>query len=333
MELKDKINTFPKTPGIYMMKDSNGDVIYVGKSKKLQERIKSYFVNSSSRSRKIERLVKNIKDIEIIQTDTELDALLLECEMIKKIRPMYNKLMRNPENYAYLKINKNTEYPYVEVVREINDDSIYFGAYTLGKKLEGIKDTINEVYKIRSCKKMTKCFKYELQKCSGPCRGFVDKDDYNNIINKLITDLNNTNSEVLENLNLQMKAEVENLNFEKALQIKEDIDKLKSLFNKQNIIKNSFEYDNILAWINLECNRYKIYIFKNGLLVHSEIMLCIDFESIDKVEYYYNYFDKTNINESINQEDVLVDKLDIDYVNIIYSYIKYNKDVSYTVIK
>ena len=107
MNLKEKIDNLPKTPGIYMMKDKYGDVIYVGKSKKLKERVKSYFVNSKNHSRKVKRLVKNIEDLDVILTDTELDALILECEMIKKIRPMYNQLLKNHENYSYIKINKN----------------------------------------------------------------------------------------------------------------------------------------------------------------------------------------------------------------------------------
>ena len=127
MDLKEKIESLPKTPGIYMMKDKYGDIIYVGKSKKLKERVKSYFVNSKNHSRKVKRMVNNICDIDFILTDTELDALLLECEMIKKIRPMYNKLMKNHENYSYIKINKNIDYPYLQVVKEIDDNSEYSG--------------------------------------------------------------------------------------------------------------------------------------------------------------------------------------------------------------
>ena len=124
MNLKEKIDNLPKTPGIYMMKDKYGDVIYVGKSKKLKERVKSYFVNSKNHSRKVKRMVKNIEDLDVILTDTELDALILECEMIKKIRPMYNQLLKNHENYSYIKINKNIKYPYIEVSKEIEDKSI-----------------------------------------------------------------------------------------------------------------------------------------------------------------------------------------------------------------
>lgn len=178
MNLKDKINTFPKTPGVYIMKDRNGEPIYVGKSKTLQSRIKSYFINSKAHSRKTQRMVKGIYDIDIINTDTELDALLLECKMIKEIKPIYNKLMKNHENYLYLKINNSIKYPYLEVVNEINDNSLYFGPYAIGKKLYDVKDIINQVYKLRGCKRMNKCIKYDLNQCLGPCRNAINEHDY-----------------------------------------------------------------------------------------------------------------------------------------------------------
>ena len=178
MNLKEKIDNLPKTPGIYMMKDKYGDVIYVGKSKKLKERVKSYFVNSKNHSRKVKRMVKNIEDLDVILTDTELDALILECEMIKKIRPMYNQLLKNHENYSYIKINKNIKYPYIEVSKEIEDYSLYFGPYTMDKKLDEIVSIISREYKTRTCKIMNKCIKYDLNKCIGPCREIVSKEDY-----------------------------------------------------------------------------------------------------------------------------------------------------------
>lgn len=333
MDLNDKISTFPKTPGVYFMKDIDGNVIYVGKSKKLQERIKSYFINSSTRSRKIERMIKNIYDIDIVKTDTELDALLLECEMIKKIRPMYNTLMRNPENYVYLKINKEVKYPYIEVSKEVDNEGIYFGAYTLGKKLEDIKEIFNEVYQIRGCKKMTKCFKYDLKKCCGPCRDTMSKEDYDKLIDKLIHDLENDGEFIINELQTQMKVEIDNLNFEKASQIKQNIDKVKSLYNKQNIIKSSYESENIIAWIKLNEEKYKVYIFRKGLLVYSEYISCISFDSMNKEEYYYLCINKIDDNMKEYKVGGFVHKSQIDYVNIIYSYIKHNKDINYNIIK
>ncbi|MGL5692714.1 MAG: GIY-YIG nuclease family protein, partial [Peptostreptococcaceae bacterium] len=105
MDIKEKIKSFPKEPGIYMMLDENNDIIYVGKSKSLRDRVQSYFYNVNNHSRKIKRMVKNIKDIKIIQADTELDALILECKKIHEIKPMYNTLMKKHENYKYLKID------------------------------------------------------------------------------------------------------------------------------------------------------------------------------------------------------------------------------------
>ena len=258
MNLKEKIDNLPKTPGIYRMKDKYGDVIYVGKSKKLKERVKSYFVNSKNHSRKVKRMVKNIEDLDVILTDTELDALILECEMIKKIRPMYNQLLKNHENYSYIKINKNIKYPYIEVSKEIEDYSLYFGPYTMDKKLDEIVSIISREYKTRTCKIMNKCIKYDLNKCIGPCREIVSKEDYNIIIDTIIKDLNNSNKNLINILNKKMQDEISKLNFEKAKDINNDIVLLKSLSHKQDIINNANENKPILAWINFDDEIIKI---------------------------------------------------------------------------
>ena len=329
MDLKEKIDNLPKTPGIYMMKDKYGDIIYVGKSKKLKERVKSYFTNSKNHSKKVKRMVKNIEDLDVILTDTELDALLLECEMIKKIRPMYNQLMKNHENYSYIKINKNINYPYIEVSKEIEDDSLYFGPYTMDKKLDEIVNIISREYKIRTCKIMNKCIKYDLNKCVGPCREIISRKDYNIIIDKIINNLNNSNENLINILNKKMQDEISKLNFEKANDINNDIALLKSLSYKQNIINNANENNLILAWINLDNENIKIYIIKGAKLLKSEIIKIENFELNDLI-----YKIKENIlkdNEDIDEE--VVDKYYIDFANIVYSYIKNNKDINYKYIQ
>ena len=329
MDLKEKIDNLPKTPGIYMMKDKYGDIIYVGKSKKLKERVKSYFTNSKNHSKKVKRMVKNIEDLDVILTDTELDALLLECEMIKKIRPMYNQLMKNHENYSYIKINKNINYPYIEVSKEIEDDSLYLGPYTMDKKLDEIVNIISREYRIRTCKIMNKCIKYDLNKCVGPCREIISRKDYNIIIDKIINDLNNSNENLINILNKKMQDEISKLNFEKANDINHDISLLKSLSYKQNIINNANENKLILAWINLDNENIKIYIIKGAKLLKSEIIKIENFKLNDLI-----YKIKENIlkdNEDIDEE--VVDKYYIDFANIVYSYIKNNKDINYKYIQ
>ena len=329
MDLKEKIDNLPKTPGIYMMKDKYGDIIYVGKSKKLKERVKSYFTNSKNHSKKVKRMVKNIEDLDVILTDTELDALLLECEMIKKIRPMYNQLMKNHENYSYIKINKNINYPYIDVSKEIEDDSLYLGPYTMDKKLDEIVNIISREYKIRTCKIMNKCIKYDLNKCVGPCREIISRKDYNIIIDKIINDLNNSNENLINILNKKMQDDISKLNFEKANDINHDISLLKSLSYKQNIINNANENKLILAWINLDNENIKIYIIKGAKLLKSEIIKIENFKLNDLI-----YKIKENIlkdNEDIDEE--VVDKYYIDFANIVYSYIKNNKDINYKYIQ
>ena len=329
MNLKDKIKTFPNVPGIYMMKDTDGNIIYVGKSKKLQDRIKSYFIDSKHHSRKNKRMIKNIFDIDIRVTDTELDALLLECEMIKSIRPIYNKLMKNHENYSYLKIDKSKDYPYIELVDKVESDgSIYFGPYTIVRKIEEIKGIINESYKLRSCNKMTKCFKYDIGKCLGPCRDILSKNEYNNIINIVINDLSGRSKELINILEHNMKIEINNLNFEKASKLKDNIDIINALFKRQNIINNSMKNEGILLWIKIN-QGYKIYIITKGKVTNSEILNDKEFEILNKEKYYYNKIKKYNLNKN---KEIIVDKYEIDFINIIFSYIKYNKDISYIVL-
>lgn len=324
MSLKDKITSFPKTPGVYLMKDKEGNIIYVGKSKKLQDRIKSYFINSKSHSRKVQRMVKGIYDIEIIKTDTELDALLLECEYIKSIRPIYNKLMKNHENYSYIKIDKRKQYPYLEVVNDIDDESIYFGPYAKESKLEEIKEILNDTYKLRRCKKMNKCFNYDLNKCIGPCRDSVLSKEYKDVVYKLINDIDNDGKHTFNILNENMKSEINSLNFERASIIKNNIDKLKGLFNKQEVISESLKNIITIAWIELDEEFYKVYIIRSGKLVKSQIVEKKLFDNLNKNEYIK---DNVGKKEEKDKDASVIDKYDIDFINIIYSYIKYNKEI------
>lgn len=329
MKLKEKINQFPKTPGIYMMKDKNGDIIYVGKSKKLRDRIKSYFVSSANHSRKITRMVKGIYDIEIITTDTELDALLLECEMIKKIRPIYNKLMKNHENYKYIKVHKNLEYPYIEVVKEIDDDSLYFGPYSMERKIEEIKEILVDFYKIRSCKRFVKCVKYDLNQCIGPCRETISKEEYNKILDKVKDTLMGKNKDILKSLENKMQDEILKLNFEKASIISNKTDLLRSFLSKQNIINTMNKKERIFAWIKLKENKFKVYIIEYGILKSSKIVETKNFDLIN-INNLITEMKEKDIKPKEKQN--LINKDDIDFINIIYTYIKNHEEINYIIL-
>ncbi len=185
MNLNDRIDKMPECAGIYIMKDSYDNIIYVGKSINLRSRVKSYFRENLNRSRKIDRMVKFINDIDYITTDTELDALLLECDYIHNIRPMYNTLMNNYEKYKYVKLDDRS-LNLIDVVDEKDDEGTYFGPFSMNKRLFTLRDFLLDYFKLPTCNTKTKCIRYNIDKCIGTCR--VDtkeksKDIYKTLVN------------------------------------------------------------------------------------------------------------------------------------------------------
>ncbi len=154
VDLKEKLKKLPMCPGVYIMKNSSGDVIYVGKSKLLKNRVNSYFMQSKNHSPKTVALVSNIADFDYIMTDTEVEALVLECNLIKKYRPKYNILLKDDKHYPYIKLTLNEEFPRIYMTRKIQRDGArYFGPYMSGLMVKNAIETIRNIFKIRSCKK------------------------------------------------------------------------------------------------------------------------------------------------------------------------------------
>ncbi|RDY27906.1 hypothetical protein CHL78_007845 [Romboutsia weinsteinii] len=327
MELKEKISNFPLSPGIYMMKDREDNIIYIGKSKKLKDRVRSYFAESANHSRKIQRMVKNVSNIEIITTDTELDALILECSLIQEIKPMYNTLMKKFENYKYIKINENKDFPIIEVVDDIDDSSIYFGPYTMDRKLEEIKNILTEVYKLPSCKKHTKCINYDLGKCIGPCRGAISIDEYKVIIDTIISTLKGENKEILDLLDIKIANEVKELNFEKAQVIQSNKELIQSMLKKQQIIDTAQKEEIILVWTNINESKYKLYLIKGGCILSSKILNVDTFEQLSVKGLVFEMYKGIRVKNSKNE----ITKYNIDTINIIHSYIKNSESINYLI--
>lgn len=225
MNLKEKVKTLPPLPGVYLMKDLNRQIIYVGKAKNLKNRVQSYFQNSKSISSKVVKLMAAMKDFDFIVTDTEFEAFMLECKLIKECKPFFNKRMKNPQAYAFIKINTTETYPRLEVAN-IPDDSIkhlYFGPYinkhTVIKAIQGLK----EFYKI-SCSNPsstnTPCLNHSLGLCLGMCVGSLPKEQYRSIINKITALLNGTDVSQLEEMNQHMLTAAKRFDFESAAKLK-----------------------------------------------------------------------------------------------------------------
>lgn len=240
------IKNLPDKPGVYLMKNSLGEVIYVGKAKVLKNRVKSYFQNSKNHSEKVRVMVKNIAEFEYIVTDSEMEALILECNLIKKYSPKYNILLKDDKFYPFIKITIKDDFPRVFVTRNYaKDGSKYFGPYTNGA---AVYETINLIYKIfplRTCKLAIKengelvrpCLNYHIKKCLGPCGGHISKKEYGKMISDIIDILSGKDTYVTKMLKSEMEQAAENLEFEKAASLRDKILSIDAIVEKQKIFK------------------------------------------------------------------------------------------------
>lgn len=238
MELKEKLLSLPTGSGCYVMKDKQGNVIYVGKAKNLKRRVNSYF-NRTQKNIKTENLVKNIFDFDYIVTNTEFDCLMLENNLIKKYKPRYNILLKDDKNFPYIKINLKDDYPKLEITRKVlNDQAKYFGPYFAGVSAYQILDIANYAYSLRTCasgfKKLPQreCINYAMGVCSAPCINNISKAEYRRNLDRAMEFLKGETKEVEQILTAKMQKASENLNFEFAIKLREQLRSLNRLKQK-----------------------------------------------------------------------------------------------------
>ena len=269
------LKNLPDKPGVYLMKNSLGEVIYVGKAKILKNRVKSYFQNSKNHSEKVRVMVKNIAEFEYIVTDSEMEALILECNLIKKYSPKYNILLKDDKFYPFIKITIKDDFPRVFVTRNFaKDGSKYFGPYTNGA---AVYETINLIYKIfplRTCKLSIKengeavrpCLNYHIKKCLGPCGGHIGKEEYGKMISDIIDILSGKETYVTKMLKTEMENAAENLEFEKAASLRDKILAIEAIVEKQKIFK-TMEGDEDFINIEFILRGFIHIIFLTSLLL------------------------------------------------------------------
>lgn len=239
--LKEKIKSLPSIPGVYLMKDDKGHVIYVGKAKSLRNRVASYFLKTAGQSTKTVSLVSHISDIDYMVTSSEVEALILENNLIKKHRPRYNVILRDDKNYPYLRLSME-EYPKLTVVRGIKKDKAwYFGPYTSAASMRETLRLIRRVFPVRACSdeafrgRRRPCLNYQIGRCLAPCVGFVGKGEYGGIVNGIRMFLEGKNRELVRNLGKQMEEASERLDFESAARIRDRINAVKKVLERQSI--------------------------------------------------------------------------------------------------
>lgn len=256
-KLETNLKNLPSSPGVYQFINKIGRVIYVGKAKNLKNRVRSYFQENPG-SAKTVAMVSKIDDLQLVVTDSELEALILENNLIKELKPRYNVNLKDDKSFPFIKVT-NELFPRIYPTRKVfNDGSKYFGPYTDVRSMRGSLRMINQIFKIRSCKldltekniaekKFKVCLDYHIKKCDGPCENLISAKAYNEMVDEVIKLLKGKTDDLIKDLKSRMQTAVENLEYEKAAELRDKIDQLNSISSKQKIVNDDDEDRDIFA--------------------------------------------------------------------------------------
>lgn len=317
-EIEEQLKMLPDKPGVYIMHDINDRIIYVGKAVNLKNRVRSYF-RKTEKTERIKRMVSLIDHFEYIVVDNEAEALILECNLIKKNRPKFNVLLKDDKTYPYIKIDVKSEYPNVVITRKyINDGAKYFGPYANPGSAKEMVDFIKQKYKIRQCKKFRSetraCLNYHINRCSGPCMGYISKEDYRKQINEIIDILDGKTDKVLKELENQIKEASEKLEFEKAAELRDRMLAIERANEKQkvsNITENNIDVIGIAKSEMEVC--IEIFFVRGSKMVGREHYFFNDLKDVDDEEIVSGfikqyYIDSQNLPNKIMIRQELEDK-------------------------
>ena len=297
-KIQSVLNSLPHKPGIYLMKDAEGTIIYVGKAISLYQRVRSYFQESTDHSPKNRSMVSKIDDIEFLVVQNEVEALVLESNYIKQNRPKYNVLLRDDKSYPYIKVAVTEDFPRVYRVRSFHHDgNRYFGPYTNSGAVDATLDLLNKLFSFRTCRydasawaaptgKETPpgwkqkllsrpCTQYYIHRCTAPCVAYTTREEYNAIINQVILFLEGKHDEVLKSLHVQMDQAAENLHFEEAARLRDRIQAVERILEKQRIINTDEQDDqDVIALASGDDETCaQVFFFRSGKLVGREYFI------------------------------------------------------------
>lgn len=255
-DIQEELKKLPAKPGVYLMHDEKDEIIYVGKAISLKNRVRQYFQSSRNKGVKIDQMVTHIARFEYIVTDSELEALVLECNLIKEHRPKYNTMLMDDKTYPFIKVTVEEPFPRIMMARQmVKDKSKYFGPYTSSAAVKDTIDLLRKLYQIRSCNRNLPrdignerpCLNYHIKQCDAPCQGYISQEEYRKKINEVIHFLGGNYDGLIRELEEKMQDASENLQFEKAIEYRELLKSVRQIAQKQKITNSSGEDRDILA--------------------------------------------------------------------------------------
>ena len=276
-DIQEELKKLPGKPGVYIMHDEKDNIIYVGKAISLKNRVRQYFQSSRNKGAKIEQMVTHIRRFEYIVTDSELEALVLECNLIKEYRPKYNTMLMDDKAYPFIKVTVEEPFPRVMLARKmVKDKSKYFGPYTSAGAVKDTIELIRKLYQIRSCNrklprdigKERPCLNYHIHQCKAPCQGYISQEEYRESVNEVIHFLNGNYDIILKELEERMEEASEALEFEKAIEYRDLLTSVQKIAQKQKITDTAGEDRDILAVaVEEEEAVVQVFFIRGGRLI------------------------------------------------------------------
>ena len=279
-QIEEELKKLPGQPGVYIMHDAKDAIIYVGKAISLKNRVRQYFQSSRDKTAKIKQMVSKIARFEYIVTDSELEALVLECNLIKEHRPRYNTMLKDDKTYPYIKVTASEEYPRILFSRQMKKDkNKYFGPFTSAGAVKDTIELIRKIYRIRACSrklpqdmgKGRPCLYYHIHQCDAPCQGYISQADYQKSVKQAVGFLNGQYEPVMKYLEEKMRTASETMEFEKAIEYRDLLDSVRKVAQKQKITSQSMEDRDIIAMAKDERDAVvQVFFVRDGKLIGRE---------------------------------------------------------------
>ena len=291
--IEEELKKLPSKPGVYLMHDERDAIIYVGKAISLKNRVRQYFQSSRNKGVKIEQMVTHIARFEYIITDSELEALVLECNLIKDHRPKYNTMLMDDKAYPFIKVTVQEDFPRVLFARQMyKDKAKYYGPYTSAAAVKDTIDLIHKLYGIRTCNrqlpkmqgKERPCLNYHIHQCPAPCQGYISKEEYGESVKKALHFLNGNYAPILKELEEKMQQAAEEMEFEKAIEYRELLGSVKKIAQKQKITNSDMEDKDVIAMAkDREDAVVQVFFIRDGRLIGRD-HFCLHIAADDKKE-------------------------------------------------
>jgi excinuclease ABC subunit C len=272
-EVKQKLLGLPQGPGVYLMKDGEGNVLYVGKAANIRERVRSYFPLSSALSPKTYSLMVKVEDVDFILTDTEKEAFLLECSLIKRHRPKYNIRLKDDKSYPYLRISLKEDFPGIFITRKkLDDGSYYLGPFPSAGSVRKVLNFLRKIFPLRTCRKFKSkpCLDFHLGVCPGPCGGLISQGEYRRTMEEAILFLEGKHEEVIEGLKERMKEASSRLEFETASQLRDKIKAIERVMSKQKVFLPVSEEDVVAFSAQGDKAQVEVFQIREGRIMGRE---------------------------------------------------------------